>query len=349
MKQLHEFEWKAFDIHDVFPDVQRGKRLKTEDHISGDMAYVSSSAVNNGVDNFIGNKEGVRIFNDCITLANSGSVGTAFYHPYLFVASDHVTKLKNSGFNKYTYLFIATIANRLSEKYSFNREINDKRLGREKIMLPVDESDNPDYSFMEEYMKAMEKRLLEKYRIYLLSSRKLETNGGKNLEVVTWKAFSLNEICEIKPGVRLVSSEMIDGKRPFIGATDSNNGLTNFVANTNASLDSNVLGVNYNGNGVAIGFYHPYEAIFTDDVKRITFKQHKGNKYVYLFLKAAILKQKSKYQYGYKFSGERMNRQKIMLPAKDNGIPDFEYMENYMRNKETRLLLQYTQMRLLQY
>lgn len=142
---------------------------------------------------------------------------------------------------------------------------------------------------------------------------------------------------------------MTDGKRPFIGATDSNNGLTNFIANTNASLDSNVLGVNYNGNGVAIGFYHPYEAIFTDDVKRIRFKQHKGNKYVYLFLKAAILKQKSKYQYGYKFSGERMNRQKITLPATDNGIPDFEYMEKYMRNKEMELLLQYTQMRLAQY
>ena len=173
--------------------------------------------------------------------------------------------------------------------------------------------------------------------------------GGGNFNVVTWKPFSLNEICEIKSGVRLVSTEMTDGKRPFIGATDSNNGLTNFIANTNASLDSNVLGVNYNGNGVAIGFYHPYEAIFTDDVKRIRFKQHKGNKYVYLFLKAAILKQKSKYQYGYKFSGERMNRQKITLPATDNGIPDFEYMEKYMRNKEMELLLQYTQMRLAQY
>ena len=44
-----------------------------------------------------------------------------------------------------------------------------------------------------------------------------------------------------------------------------------------------------------------------------------------------------------------MNRQKITLPATDNGIPDFEYMEKYMRNKETKLLLQYIQMRLVQY
>ena len=106
MKQLNELRWKAFDIHDVFPDVKRGKRLKTDDHIVGNMPYVSSSAVNNGVDNFIGNKDGVRIFNDCITLANSGSVGTAFYHPYSFVVSDHVTKLKNAKFTKYINLFV---------------------------------------------------------------------------------------------------------------------------------------------------------------------------------------------------------------------------------------------------
>ena len=177
MKQLNEFKWKAFDIHDVFPDIKRGKRLKTDDHIAGNMAYVSSSAVNNGVDNFIGNKEGVRIFNDCVTLANSGSVGTAFYHPYSFVASDHVTKLKNPQFNKYIYLFIVTVANRLSEKYSFNREINDKRLEREKIMLPVTDSGQPDYGFMEVYMKAVEKRLLTQYKAYLTHVH-FRLNGG---------------------------------------------------------------------------------------------------------------------------------------------------------------------------
>ena len=346
MKELSEKKWKAFDIHDVFPDVKRGKRLKTEDHIKGNMAYVSSSAVNNGVDNFIGNEDGVRMFENCITLANSGSVGTAFYHPYKFVASDHVTKLKNDTFNKYIYLFIVTIANRLSEKYSFNREINDKRLEREKIMLPVDENGQPDYSFMETYMIDVEKRLLAQYKVYLTHTYGSDLNGGGKIKETQWKAFALNEICMISPGVRLVSRQMTEGKRPFIGAADSNNGVTNFVGNTNASLDSNLLGVNYNGNGVAIGFYHPYEAIFTDDVKRIKFKQHEGNKYVYLFLKATILKQKSKFQYGYKFSGERMNRQKIILPVTADDTPDFQYMERYMRCQEIKLMQRYVNKKL---
>jgi hypothetical protein len=129
---LSEKEWKEFKATDIFNNIQRGKRLKKDDHKNGIMPYVSSTGINNGVDGFIGNKEDVRIFSNCLTLANSGSVGVTFYQPFSFVASDHVTKLGNSNFNKHVYLFIANITTRFSEKYSFNREINDIRIKKKK-------------------------------------------------------------------------------------------------------------------------------------------------------------------------------------------------------------------------
>lgn len=156
-------EWEEFPIKEIFSEIQRGKRLRKEDHISGKNPYISSSSLKNGVDNYICNEENVRIFQDCLTLANSGSVGTCFYQPFKFVASDHVTKLENNDFNKYIYLFISTILCRLSDKYSFNREINNKRLEKEKIILPVDDSGNPDYLFMENYMKQIEAEQINKY------------------------------------------------------------------------------------------------------------------------------------------------------------------------------------------
>lgn len=156
-------EWKEFFITDVFTKIQRGKRLKKDDHIKGDMPYVSSTAINNGVDGFIRNKEKVRMFKNCLTLANSGSVGATFYQPFQLVASDHVTKLENENYNKYVYLFIAHMVSRLSEKYSFNREINDTRIKREKIMLPVNLKGEPDYDYMEQYMKALEYKKLKVY------------------------------------------------------------------------------------------------------------------------------------------------------------------------------------------
>jgi hypothetical protein len=171
-KQVSDFEsivplskkkWKEFKTTDIFNDIQRGKRLKKDDHKSGVMPYVSSTGINNGVDGFVGNEEDVRIFSNCLTIANSGSVGAAFYQPFSFIASDHVTKLENSQFNKYIYLFIADVTSRFTEKYSFNREINDIRIKKEKILLPINSKNEPDYVYMESYMKALESGKIKQY------------------------------------------------------------------------------------------------------------------------------------------------------------------------------------------
>lgn len=155
----------------------------------------------------------------------------------------------------------------------------------------------------------------------------------KLLASVNWKEFEIGEIFEIKSGVRLTKNDMVSGDTPFIGATDSNNGITNFISNENASLDSNVLGVNYDGS-VVENFYHPYEALFSDSVKRLSFKEIDGNKYHYLFLKTMILEQKEKYMYAYKFNAGRMIKQKILLPATPDGQPDWNFMDEYMRMVE---------------
>ena len=96
-------------------------------------------------------------------MANSGSVGSSFYEPFEFVASDHITHLKNKEFNKYHYLFLATMTSRLSQKYNFNREINDKRISREIILLPLNDEGVPDYEYMEQYSKNLLCKKLQNY------------------------------------------------------------------------------------------------------------------------------------------------------------------------------------------
>jgi len=125
------------------------------------------------------------------------------------------------------------------------------------------------------------------------------------------------------------------GDTPFAGASDANNGITGFVSNTNASLDSNVLGVNYNGS-VVHSFYHPYKALFSDDVKRFSFRSTPGNPYLYLFASTMLFKQKEKYAYGYKFNERRMRRQSILLPVNVEGMPDYPAMEQFMTQLEWR-------------
>lgn len=333
---LDKVEWKTFRFTDVFQEIQRGKRLTKANQTNGPKPYISSTSENNGVDAFIGNNTGVRKFEDVLTLANSGSVGSTFYQQFEFVASDHVTALKSENADKYAYLFLSTVVKRLEEKYSFNREINDTRIKREKIILPADKQGNPDFQYMSDFVKKLEldkvQEVLEYIYIYIYI--RMMTILEEKVCEISWKDFWIEDVCEIKSGIRLTKANQEIGLRPFVGASDSDNGVTAFVSNTNKSLDANVLGVNYNGS-VVENFYHPYEAIFSDDVKRLKWKDEiYGNKYTYLFLKQMILSQKIKYAYGYKFNGERMKRQKIMLPVAETGLPDYDYMKSYMQKQE---------------
>lgn len=162
----------------------------------------------------------------------------------------------------------------------------------------------------------------------------------KIIKAISWKEFFLEDVVTIENGKRLTKADMRCGKMPFIGASEMNNGITGFTSSVNESMDNNVLGVNYNGS-VGFSFYHPYNAVFSDDVKRVKWidNQH-NNKYTLLFLSSMIRQQKIKYAYGYKFNTKRMQRQKIMLPVTADSSIDFQFMEEYMRNKE-QIILKY--------
>lgn len=164
---LEEVEWKEFKFTDIFTKIQRGKRLTKGNQVEGDIPYISSTATNNGVDNFISNEEKVRKFDNCLTLANSGSVGSCFYQRYEFIASDHVTALQNKDFSKGIYLFLSSVIKRLEEKYSFNREINDARISRETVILPVDSEGTPNWLYMENYVKHLELEQIENVLEYI--------------------------------------------------------------------------------------------------------------------------------------------------------------------------------------
>ncbi|MEN8348885.1 restriction endonuclease subunit S [Acinetobacter nosocomialis] len=179
IEPLSEKQWHEFFIKDLFPSIQRGKRLIKAHQEEGYTPYISSTAANNGVDEFIGNDLGVRKFSNCLTIANSGSVGACFFHHYEFVASDHVTHLKNATFSKYIYLFISAQLSKLSSKYNFNREINDKRIAREKVLLPINDDNQPDYEYMKQYMINLEFKKRKQYLIFIES----KAENIKNLTV----------------------------------------------------------------------------------------------------------------------------------------------------------------------
>ena len=51
--------------------------------------------------------------------------------------------------------------------FNFNREINDTRLNKMQIMLPVSDNGEPDYEYMEQYAKNIMHRKYSQYLAYL--------------------------------------------------------------------------------------------------------------------------------------------------------------------------------------
>lgn len=334
--------WKPFRIPDLFT-ARKGNETNMTAMSGGSTPLVSARKVNNGYKEFVSSPSRKPYHGHCITLNNDGDggAGLAFYQPCEMFLDSHVTALYPiKPMSRHTMMFVAKSICLQEKFFGHGHSINENRLRTFTFMLPVLPNGSPDFFFMDSFMREKEREILERYAHH---ARK--TASAPLPHCHGWRDFALTAIFDISPGVRLTKSDMIAGNTPFAGASDSNNGITAFVGNKNASLDANVLGVNYNGS-VVENFYHPYTTLFSDDVKRFRLKEHPGNRYIYLFLKVTLLQQKRKYEYGYKFNETHMKRQILLLPVKPDGRPDYAYMEAFMRRKEAELLSRYASMRL---
>lgn len=341
---LTDVDWGEFFLGDIFSI--NTKPSKGLNHLSKDdkkgIPYVGATNRNNGVLDFVEKDSKLQYDGNCIAFIRNGegSMGYSIYKRESFIATQDISVGYNENLNEYSAKFITTVADRVRGKYTFGYKRNQARLKKEILTLPVDKEGNPNWTYMENFIKNIEQKQIKNVLKYLDEYIYIYIYIMYNhFDKVEWKEFFLDEICNINSGVRLTKANMNEGKMPFIGATDSNNGITNFVSNTNRSLDKNVLGVNYNGS-VVENFYHSYPCVFSDDVKRISFKDEQGqNKYCYMFLKQMILQQKEKYRYAYKFNGDRMARQKVMMPVDELGDIDFKFMNRYIASKEMKKLV----------
>lgn len=310
---------------------------------NGNIPYITRSNENNGINLFVSNKQDTKWnVDEKNTITIGLDTQTVFYQPYKFYTGQNIQILKHQKINKETAMFIISMLKVQMKKFNWGGNgATLGRLCRTKLMLPIDSTGEPNWSFMEDYIKNMEQKKIIDYIAFVTEkNKKIEYKRVPELKDKKWKEFCIGDIYDIKSGCSLTKENMINGNTPFIGASANNNAVTNFVSNTNRSLDKNVVNINFNGS-VGEAFYHPYTALFSGDVKRLHLKDYPDNEYINLFIITLIKAQKDKYSYGYKFSEKRMIRQYIKLPVNDAGDPDYEYMEQYIKNMEYDKIIEY--------
>jgi hypothetical protein len=152
-------KYLQFSLKNLFK-IEKGERLNKEERVLGEMPLLTSSSTQNGVSTFINYdefKDRKKIFKDKITIDMLCNV---FYHGYEYFSDDNIHTLifkdeyKNND-NIYSCIFITTLLKKLIIKFAYGRQVRLKRLIGEKILLPVDDNDNIDWLYMENYIKAL--------------------------------------------------------------------------------------------------------------------------------------------------------------------------------------------------
>lgn len=149
--------WKWFQYDDIF-DVVTGKwptKIQDIENSPGDTPFISTIAWNNWlVIKFEWDSEHLA---QSITVANDGSVWSTFYQPRGFSASYkvNVVKLKNRPINEYIGMFLITLIEKEKYRYAYGRKFGIERMKQTKIKLPITSNGEPDWQFMEDYIKSL--------------------------------------------------------------------------------------------------------------------------------------------------------------------------------------------------
>ena len=146
----------------------------------------------------------------------------------------------------------------------------------------------------------------------------------------TWKWFYYDEIFNIKKGKRLTKADQVEGTINYIGAIDSNNGISAKISNDSHLHSVNTITVSYNGS-IAEAFYQTEPFWATDDVN-VLYPKFELNSYIAMFLCTLIYREKYRFNYGRKWDKEMMQCSKIKLPATVEGLPDWQFMEDYIKS-----------------
>lgn len=174
------------------------------------------------------------------------------------------------------------------------------------------------------------------------------------LDTSSWRVFRYDEIFEIRKGYynKKPPVSTNEGDVPFIGASESSNGVTSYVSMHNLerySRDGKVvpgeglgrklfpgqcITVPNNGASVAEAFYQPRPFTCTHDVNPLYLKDKSVvlSPEIGLFLATIIRAEKYRWSYGRKWRPMRMCNSTIRLPITNDGEPNWGFMVEYIRS-----------------
>lgn len=313
--------WKEYAISDLF-FVSTSKDLNLFNSNNGTTPYVAASSENNGVTGYVDSAPSQS--ENTMTISRNGSICSVFYQPNPYCCSPDDIRVLTPRFNLNVYiaLFIKTIMEKEKFRYAYGRKLGTKRIEKMIVKLPATKEGKPDFCYMENAIKDV-------------NSKPITTSISANARpdftpVLQWREFELGELFDFVKGKRLRKEDMLEGSTNYLGAISENNGIRQLI-DAPAIFKENCITVNYNGS-VGEAFYQSAPFWATDDVNVLYAKGWTLNKYIALFIATVVKANRYKFSYGRKWTMEKMKKSPIMLPVTSRSLPDWSYMERYIKS-----------------
>jgi hypothetical protein len=349
---LSDREWEEFyiggnegifDISSTSSGIDKNK-LITSDHCH--LPYITRTDINNGVNQFLSDDQKEKY---CIDEGNVITIGldtqTVFYQAHKFFTGQNIQVMRHQALNKHNALFLIPLIKVQMEKFNWGGNgATLGRLFRTKLMLTIDDHKNPDWAFMEQYAKAIVEKKVNIYKQYIMSVLSgLECKEIQNLEELEWDEFEIGKLFKLQTGKSkgLNHLEKTTNGINYLGATNRNNGVLCQVKNDDKMIQKgNCIAFIRNGEGsMGYAIYKSENFIATSDIT-VGYADFL-NRYIGLFITTVSDKIRGKYNFGYKRSDTRLKKEKILLPTNNKGEPDYEYMEQYIKNIKYNKIKQY--------
>ncbi len=333
--------WKWFCISDLFDKPYKGLAYSAQDLMTCDfnhknaIRYVTRTDTNNGLKGYVVNENFSNIENgNAITIGDTTS--TIYYQAKEFICGDHIVILRSKFLNEIRGLFITSLLNKERYRYNYGRAFKKELIRSTKIKLPIDEECNPDWQWIEDYVK---KTLVPKLPMKSKSvweknfDTKPLSNNKLQLNTKEWKWFKYTKLFNIKGSITTPKIELEEsgfGLWPYVTTQAINNGIEGFY---NIKTEKgNILTVD----SAVLGYcaYQEKDFSASDHVEELIPKFHLTS-YIAMFLTTIINKEQYRYNYGRKCSQTKLKKSQIKLPAikNDQGEyePDWQWMEDYIK------------------
>lgn len=156
-KKVDTREWGEFRVGELF-DAERGKVKNIQPLTPGATPIIAAGAYNQGI---AGMHEIDSAYKNRITVScNGAGCGSTFYHPYEFnVNGDAITLIEKKCMPDRAKQFVACILNAtFTRKFSYEEKCSPQKALAEVMRLPIDKTGQPDWAYMEEYMRKVERK-----------------------------------------------------------------------------------------------------------------------------------------------------------------------------------------------